>query len=81
MEQQISNKQALNLAASRGLKVKEASTGYLIEIPLFQNNQCKSYLPYAVSNAEEVGIVAERLWKNESYRKQVKQNLSVSVLQ
>ena len=81
MEQQTSNKQVLNLAIRRGLKVKETSTGYLIEIPLFQNNQCKAYLPYAVSDVEEVGIVAERLWKNENYRKQVKRNLPVSVLQ
>lgn len=60
------------LAKERGVKVQQTAPGYLLQIPLFQENRPLSYLPYRVNTIGEVESVARRLWGNENYKQMVK---------
>lgn len=76
----------ISIASERGLIVQPQSKGYLLKIPLFKEvrgtisttgedvrlgKQPLSYLPYCVNSISEIKTVADRLWRNENYKRMV----------
>lgn len=82
----------VSLATERGIIVQPQPAGYLLKIPLFKEtagekdaaeeqtrkNRPFSYLPYSVENISEIKTVADRLWKNENYKRMVQKSQTAS---